>query len=171
MTSPPPPPPLTISTYFPCSAKHFAEGTPLRLRGDSSSTWVVKKLRNVGEPIDKMCEAWRLHAGSERIDPQAALRIWEQLPGKSSWAPINSLLSNRGRARRPMRAIIIRRSRRLECVARRDSRAAGQSHSFAIARKSRRALLADAARTEPWKRLLGRGIAYAAARLHRRRVA
>ena len=43
MTSPPPPP-LTISTYFPCSAKHFAEGTPLRLRGDSSSTWVVKKL-------------------------------------------------------------------------------------------------------------------------------
>ena len=97
MTSPPPPP-LTISTYFPCSAKHFAEGTPLRLRGDSSSTWVVKKLRNVGEPIDKMCEAWRLHAGSERIDAQAALRIWEQLPGKSSWAPINSLLINRGRA-------------------------------------------------------------------------
>ena len=142
----------------------------------------------------RCAQAWRLHAGSERIDAQAALRIWEQLlrqivVGAHEFIAHQSRSCQRqapraesflvrlhrpaiGAARRPMRAIIIRRSRRLECVARRDSRAAGQSHSFAIARKSRRAVLADAARTEPWKKcLLGRGIAYAAARLHRRRVA
>ena len=93
-------PPLSISCFFPCSAQRFAEGSPLELRDDAPpiAEWRVKKVRYVGDPIDRMCEAIRLHAGSDHIEGGVANSIWDRLPGVSSWARVDIVRAGKARA-------------------------------------------------------------------------
>ena len=94
-----PSPQWTVSCFFPCSAQHFSEGTSLHLRDDPAAEWVVKKTRYVGEPVDRMCEAVRMHAkGVERTDASTAHAIWQQLPGVAKWSPIENMLTGKARA-------------------------------------------------------------------------
>ena len=92
------PPLVTLSCHFPCSTQRFTEGSPLTLRDDSSATWIVKKVRYVGEPVDRMCEAVRLNAGAEHMRLADVRTLWERLPGDPLWAAFDQLRTNGPRA-------------------------------------------------------------------------
>lgn len=98
---------IELFCFFPCGS-HYSESAVLRVskgRGvtlepvrakQAQTGWVVRKLRYVGEPVEKLCEANYLHEGEDRHRFSDAQVVWQSLPGSSVWADFGSLASGSG---------------------------------------------------------------------------